>query len=118
MEKEFKISERKHDLLISAVESYIENASPITSEKVHNTLFKHLSSATLRNELSALEEMGYLRQLHTSSGRVPTTKAYRYIMRNLEAGVTYKVKVRGFITLNNKKYYGGMSNEFELCIPN
>ena len=43
MEKEFKISERKHDLLISAVESYIENASPITSEKVHNTLFKNLS---------------------------------------------------------------------------
>ena len=39
-------------------------------------------------------------------------------MRKLEAGVTYKVKVRGFITLNNKKYYGGMSNEFELCIPN
>ena len=50
--------------------------------------------------------------------KIATTKAYRYIMRNFEAGVTYKVKVRGFITLNNKKYYGGMSNEFELCIPN
>ena len=50
--------------------------------------------------------------------KIATTKAYRYIMRKLEAGVTYQVKVRGFITLNNKKYYGGMSNEFELCIPN
>ena len=75
MKNEFKISERKHELLISAVEGYIENASPITSEKVQKTLFKNLSSATLRNELSALEEMGFLKQLHTSSGRVPTTKA-------------------------------------------
>ncbi len=83
MKNEIKISERKHDLLISAVESYIENASPITSEKVHNTLFKNLSSATLRNELSALEEMGFLKQLHTSSGRIPTTKAYRYYVNNI-----------------------------------
>ncbi len=98
MEKEFKISERKHDLLISAVENYIENASPITSEKVHNTLFKNLSSATLRNELSALEEMGYLRQLHTSSGRVPTTKAYRYYVnhiinnRDIDADLVNEIK--------------------------
>lgn len=83
MKNEIKISERKHELLISAVENYIENASPITSEKVHNTLFKNLSSATLRNELSALEEMGFLKQLHTSSGRVPTTKAYRYYVNNI-----------------------------------
>lgn len=83
MKNDIKISERKHNLLISAVESYIENASPITSEKVHNTLFMNLSSATLRNELSALEEMGFLKQLHTSSGRIPTTKAYRYYVNNI-----------------------------------
>ncbi len=83
MKEDLKISERKHELLISAVESYIENASPITSEKVHQTLFKNLSSATLRNELSTLEEMGYLKQLHTSSGRIPTTKAYRYYVNNI-----------------------------------
>lgn len=83
MSKDIKISERKHELLISAVESYIENASPITSEKVHKTLFKNLSSATLRNELSALEEMGFLKQLHTSSGRIPTTMAYRYYVNNI-----------------------------------
>ena len=83
MKEEFKISERKHELLISAVEGYIENASPITSEKVQKALFKNLSSATLRNELSALEEMGFLKQLHTSSGRIPTTKAYRYYVNNI-----------------------------------
>lgn len=76
----FELSERKRDILLNAVENYIENALPITSEKVQINCFKELSSATLRNELSALEEMGYLKQLHTSSGRVPTTKAYRYFV--------------------------------------
>lgn len=85
MTKKFEItlSDRKKEILLSAVESYIDNALPITSEKVQNTIFSNLSSATLRNELSALEEMGYLKQLHTSSGRVPTTKAYRYFVDNL-----------------------------------
>ena len=75
---EFKLNERKTQLLLNAVENYIDNASPITSERVQNNIFSTLSSATLRNELNALEEMGYLRQLYTSGGRVPTTKAYRF----------------------------------------
>lgn len=83
MKEEIRISDRKKELLFNAVESYIENASPITSEKVHNTLFNNLSSATLRNELNTLEQMGYLKQLHTSSGRVPTTKAYRFYVNQL-----------------------------------
>ncbi len=74
----FQLNDRKKQLLLNAVENYIENASPITSEKVQTNIFSTLSSATLRNELNALEEMGYLRQLHVSGGRVPTTKAYRY----------------------------------------
>jgi len=77
------LSDRKRQILLGAVESYIENALPITSEKVQSNLFTSLSSATLRNELSTLEEMGFLKQLHTSSGRVPTTKAYRYFVDNL-----------------------------------
>ena len=80
---EFKLNERKSQLLLNAVENYIDNASPITSEKVQANIFSTLSSATLRNELNALEEMGYLRQLHTSGGRVPTTKAYRYYVDSI-----------------------------------
>ncbi len=80
---EFKLNERKSQLLLNAVENYIENASPITSERVQTNIFSTLSSATLRNELNALEEMGYLRQLHTSGGRVPTTKAYRYYVDSI-----------------------------------
>lgn len=80
---EFELSERKKELLLNAVEGYIENALPITSEKVHTNLFQNLSPATLRNELSNLEEMGFLKQLHTSSGRIPTTKAYRYFVNHI-----------------------------------
>lgn len=83
MAKSFELSERKKQILLTAVESYIENALPITSGNVQSTCFTELSSATLRNELSALEEMGFLKQLHTSSGRVPTTQAYRYYVNNL-----------------------------------
>ena len=90
---DFRLSERKKQIILGAVESYIENALPITSEKVQSNLFTSLSSATLRNELSSLEEMGFLKQLHTSSGRVPTTKAYRYYVDNLMQNQIFDDKV-------------------------
>lgn len=95
---DFKLSDRKRSILLNAVENYIETALPITSEKVQNSTFSNLSSATLRNELSSLEDMGFLKQLHTSGGRIPTTKAYRYYVDNLlcfekfDAEVIDKVK--------------------------
>lgn len=80
---EFVLSDRKKAILLDAVERYIDNAIPITSSNVQENSFNNLSSATLRNELNALEELGFLKQLHTSGGRVPTTKAYRYYVNNL-----------------------------------
>ena len=77
------ISERKLQILYSAVEDYIQFATPITSGSVHEKYIQDISPATLRNELSALEAMGYLKQLHTSSGRVPTSKAYRLYVNEL-----------------------------------
>lgn len=82
---EFTISDRKKAILLDSVERYIDNAIPITSSNVQENSFKNLSSATLRNELNALEELGFLKQLHTSGGRVPTTKAYRFYVNNLFA---------------------------------
>ncbi len=73
-----KLSERKHEILIATVEDYIKEASPITSSSVKERHLKNLSSATLRVELNALEAMGFLKQLHTSSGRIPTSEGYRY----------------------------------------
>lgn len=85
------LSERKQLILKSAVEDYIESALPITSSGVKKRHIKDISTATLRNELNALEAMGYLKQLHTSSGRVPTTKAYRFYVNGLMKNVKCKV---------------------------
>ena len=75
------LNERKHKVLINAVEDYIKDASPITSGTIHERHIKDISTATLRNELNALEAMGFLKQLHTSGGRVPTTLGYRYYVK-------------------------------------
>lgn len=74
----YNLSDRKKEILLTAVGNYIDNALPITSGNVQSTVFTTLSSATLRNELNALEEMGFLKQLHTSGGRVPTSEGYKF----------------------------------------
>lgn len=84
------LSDRKHFLLIQAIEDYIKDASPITSGSAKERYIQDISTATLRNELNALEEMGYLKQLHTSSGRIPTTEGYRYYVNHLFKGVEIK----------------------------
>lgn len=77
------LSDRKKKILFGAIDNYIKQANPITSMLVHEQNMKNLSTATLRNELSTLEELGYLKQLHTSSGRVPTSKGYRFYVNEL-----------------------------------
>lgn len=75
-------NKRKHQIILVAVDSFIKNAQPITSGGL-NEHFKDISSATLRNELNALESMGYFKQLHTSGGRVPTALAYKEYVESM-----------------------------------
>ena len=108
------LSERKRGILINAVEEYIQSASPITSSNVREKGFSELSTATLRNELNALEAMGYLRQLHTSSGRIPTAKAYRYYVNEIMCDVPLDTKVLDEIHgifENRAVYLGDVVNE-------
>ena len=84
---EDELSPRKSQILLSAIEDYIQQASPITSSNIQHKCSLELSTATLRNELNALEAMGYLRQLHTSGGRVPTSKGYRYFVNSMMGDV-------------------------------
>lgn len=76
------LSGRKEKILKSLIEDYIHSASPVSSSEIQTKHLPDLSSATIRNELAALEEMGYLYQPHTSAGRVPTAQAYEeYVAR-------------------------------------
>ncbi len=74
---------RKEKILQAVVDDYIENCQPVSSAEIREKHLPALSSATIRNEMAALEEMGYLSQLHTSSGRVPTAEAYRLYVERL-----------------------------------
>lgn len=81
-----ELSERKKQILCMAVEEYIKDSAPITSGGIKDKGLD-CSTATLRNELNALEAMGFLKQLHTSGGRVPTVQGYRFYVENLLSGV-------------------------------
>lgn len=78
-----ELSERKKHILQVAIDSYIASSSPITSGALKDLSALGCSTATLRNELNALEAMGYLKQLHTSGGRVPTAQGYRYYVETM-----------------------------------
>ena len=77
------LDERKASILRAVVEEYIETAQPVGSGHVANAPGVSVSSATVRNEMAALEAEGFLAQPHTSAGRIPTEKGYRYFVDTL-----------------------------------
>lgn len=82
-----RLSDRKKRVLQALVDSYISDPQPISSSAIQAKYMPEVSSATIRSELATLEELGYLVQPHVSSGRVPSSKAYRfYVDSMLEEG--------------------------------
>jgi heat-inducible transcriptional repressor len=73
-----EIKARKKKILEAIIRDYINTAEPVGSRTLSKRYDLGISPATIRNEMSDLEDMGYLIQPHTSSGRIPTQKAYRY----------------------------------------
>lgn len=79
------LDDRKASILRAVVEEYIRTASPVGSSLVAASPAVAVSSATVRNEMSVLESEGYLVQPHTSAGRIPTEKGYRFFVDHLPA---------------------------------
>jgi heat-inducible transcriptional repressor len=77
------LTERQKTLLLLIIRDYIESAQPVGSKRLVEHYHINLSTATIRNEMGALTEMGYLRQPHTSAGRVPTEEGYRYVVSQM-----------------------------------
>ncbi len=77
------LDERKASILRAVVEEYIQTAQPVGSGHIADAPGVSVSSATVRNEMSALEIDGFLAQPHTSAGRIPTEKGYRYFVDDL-----------------------------------
>ena len=109
-----ELSERLSDLLEKSVEDYIKSATPIASGQI--ALKTEKSSATIRSGLKTLEEMGYLRQVHTSGGRVPTTMGYRaYIDLTTDATfaadlINDLAELSCLVSRIDKKLCGSVSN--------
>lgn len=80
------LDERKQKILLAVVQSFILSGKPVGSNSIARSLDLGLSPATIRHELAMLEDLGYLRQPHTSAGRVPTDIAYRLYVDVLVGG--------------------------------
>jgi heat-inducible transcriptional repressor len=78
-----ELTERQKTLLLLIIRDYIESAQPVGSKRLAEHYHINLSTATIRNEMGTLTEMGYLRQPHTSAGRVPTEEGYRYFVSQM-----------------------------------
>lgn len=78
-----ELPERKRRILKAIVESYIDTAEPVGSKTLVNSFDTPISSATIRNEMSELEELGFLEKPHVSAGRVPSFAAYRLYVNEL-----------------------------------
>lgn len=77
------LNRRQEELLTYIIQTYSEIPEPISSKTIVEKFNLNLSSATVRNEMARLEEMGYIVAPHTSAGRVPTAAGYRYFVRRL-----------------------------------
>jgi len=85
------MSERQWKILCAIVEQYAEVASPVGSTLLAKAF--GVSSATVRSEMAELERLGFIHQPHTSAGRVPTDKGYRFYVNFLQRGAAgYRTK--------------------------
>lgn len=92
------ISPRKQEILASIIERYIATGEPVGSKVICSDMNNAVSSATIRNEMAELIELGLLEQPHTSAGRIPSQAGYRYYVDNLmtayELGVDEQERIK------------------------
>ena len=80
-----ELDDRKLKILKAVIQNYLETGEPVGSRTISKYTDLKLSSATIRNEMADLEELGYIVQPHTSAGRIPTDKGYRLYVDDLMA---------------------------------
>jgi heat-inducible transcriptional repressor len=99
-----ELTERKFKILEAIVNDYIHTAEPIGSRTIAKKYGMGISSATIRNEMSDLEDLGLISQLHTSSGRIPSQKGYRFyvdrMMREMPLAREEALFLQGMIIQN------------------
>ncbi|MCI9435856.1 MAG: heat-inducible transcription repressor HrcA [Lachnospiraceae bacterium] len=99
-----ELDERKKKILQAVIRNYLETGEPVGSRTISKYTDLNLSSATIRNEMSDLEEMGYIFQPHTSAGRIPSDKGYRfYVDAMMEEKEREVVDMKGMLVERQNK---------------
>ena len=89
-DENMELDERKVKILDAVIRNYLATGEPVGSRTISKYTDLNLSSATIRNEMADLEELGYIVQPHTSAGRIPSDKGYRFYVDHL---ILYHVAV-------------------------
>ncbi len=87
-----QLDERKRKILQAVIRNYLETGEPVGSRTISKYTDLNLSSATIRNEMADLEELGYILQPHTSAGRIPSDKGYRLYVDRMMADKEHEVE--------------------------
>jgi heat-inducible transcriptional repressor len=111
-EAEKTLGGRRHSLLLAAVSEFIATAEPVGSNQIASRHHLGVKSAMVRNMMSELEDAGFLSQPHTSAGRVPTDKAFRYYVDHLAGAARIGFEDRSQIEL----HYSGRGRDIALLM--
>jgi heat-inducible transcriptional repressor len=104
-----RLDERKEKILAAVVRDYLQTAEPVGSRTIWRSYIHDLSPATIRNEMSDLEELGLITQPHTSAGRIPTDNGYRYYVDYLMRAKALSPKEKAFL----KQEYSKLHHEVD-----
>lgn len=103
---------RKLKVLAAVVDEYIQTGEPVGSKKIAEKLDVKVSSATIRNDMSTLEQLGLLTQPHTSAGRIPTYEGYRLYIKEIVGGRKYSLPDEEIERLDEMINSGEQTEEF------
>ncbi|MBU0577849.1 hypothetical protein KJ742_04330 [Patescibacteria group bacterium] len=96
---------RKRQILEAIINSFIQSSNPVGSKYIYESYDFGVSPATIRNEMAALENEGYITQPHTSAGRVPTSMAYRMLVDQMQIQNQLMERVKRDMTKVRQEYY-------------
>ncbi|MDE7311053.1 MAG: heat-inducible transcriptional repressor HrcA [Eubacterium sp.] len=113
------LDERKTKILKAIIKNYLDTGEPVGSRTISKYTDLHLSSATIRNEMSDLEELGYILQPHTSAGRIPSDKGYRFYVDNLITEKNQEIsEMQSFVIEHTEKMEQVLKNVAKLLANN
>lgn len=93
-----ELSRRQERILAMIIQTYTENPEPVSSKQLAENEDLGVSSATVRNDMARLEELGYINAPHTSAGRIPTARGYRYFVKSLMQHSNLPLAERNLVT--------------------